>query len=132
MKKAATVESYIAVFPAPVAKRLRAIRAIIKKAAPDAEEQISYGMPAYKLGGVLIYFGGYEKHIGIYPYPTTVTAFKKETAKYKTGTGSIQFPHDKPLPLPLLGKIMRYRVAEQRKKNLTKKLKKKSKKTPKK
>ena len=88
------------------------MRATIKKAAPKAEEVISYGMPAYRLDGVLVYFAGYGKHIGFYPTGRGVAAFQQELTKYKTSKGAIQFPLDKPLPLALITKIVRFRVKD--------------------
>lgn len=88
------------------------IRSIVKKEAPQAEEKMSYGMPSYRLNGPLLYFGGYAKHIGLYVLPAAVGALKKELAAYKTSKSSVSFPHDKPLPLALIRKIVRYRVKE--------------------
>ncbi len=107
-----SVDEYIKSFPKNVGSRLKIVRGLIKKLAPKAEEKIGYNIPMYKLGGVLIYFAGHTNHIGIYPYPSTLKAFKQESAKYKTSTGSIQFPYDKPLPVPLIAKIVKYRVKE--------------------
>lgn len=110
--KIKTVDEYIRTFPKEVATRLKAIRGIIKKAAPKAEEKISYGMAGYKLNGVLIYFAGYAHHIGLYPFPSAIQAFKKELGKYNTSKGTVQFAHDKPLPIPLIRKIVKLRVKE--------------------
>jgi uncharacterized protein YdhG (YjbR/CyaY superfamily) len=115
------VDTYIAEFPKEVQKLLKEIRVTIKKAAPKAEESIGYGMPAYKLNGVLVYFAGYKKHIGFYPVPSGVEAFKKELSAYKGAKGSVQFPLDEPLPLSLITKIVKYRAKE----NLEKAKKKK-------
>lgn len=110
-----TVAEYIRAQPVSSAKRLRAIRAIVKKSAPDAVEGMAYGMPGYKLyGRPLIYFAGFTKHVGLYALPATNVVFKKELAKYKTAKGSIQFKHDEPLPLPLINKIIAFRVTENR------------------
>ncbi len=122
-KKGATVDAYIKGFPAKVSTRLKAIRKVIRTAAPKAEEKISYNIPAYKLNGVLIYFAAFPRHIGIYPFPSTVKAFQKAAAGYKTGKGSIQFPLDKPLPLPLIRKIVAHAVKENRKKKAKSKAK---------
>jgi uncharacterized protein YdhG (YjbR/CyaY superfamily) len=118
MKKniATDVDSYIAAYPTKVQKMLKQIRATIKKTAPDAEESISYMMPAYKLHGPLVYFGGYEKHIGFYPTGSGIAPFQKEIAAYKSSKGAVQFPLDQPLPLDLIEKMVKYRVKE----NLTK------------
>ena len=112
-----TIDEYIAACPKDIAGRLRTIRTIVKKTAPDAKEVISYAMPAFKLNGLLLYFAAHKHHIGLYPYPSAMKAFQKESAQYKTGRGSIQFPHDKPLPLPLLRKIITFRVKEKLVKN---------------
>ncbi len=114
MKKiiATDVDSYISGYPPKVQKMLKQLRAAIKKAAPEAEESISYMMPAYKLNGPLVYFGAYEKHIGFYPTGTGVAAFQKEIASYKSSKGAIQFPLDQPLPLALVEKIVKFKVKE--------------------
>ena len=114
MKAATTkiedVDDYIATFPKETQKLLKQLRATIKKAAPKADEMISYMMPAYKYHGALVYFGGYEHHIGFYPGAAGVANFIKEIAGYKYAKGSIQFPLDEPLPLKLITKIVTYRV----------------------
>ena len=109
-KNIKTVDEYIRLFPKSVGAKLKTIRAIIKKAAPKAEEKISYGMPGYKLNDVLIYFAGYEHHIGLYPFPSAIKHFQKELVKYKTSKGTVQFSHDRPLPLLLIRKIVKFRV----------------------
>lgn len=108
--KPATVEAYIAAFPPETQKLLEQMRSIIKKAAPKAEESISYMMPAYKLNGPLVYFGGYKSHIGFYPTGSGIEAFKKEIAAYKSSKGAVQFPLDKPLPVKLITVMVKYRV----------------------
>jgi uncharacterized protein YdhG (YjbR/CyaY superfamily) len=107
-----TVDEYIAAFPKEMQQLLQQVRATIKKAAPAAEEVISYGMPAYKLNGMLVYFAGYKNHIGFYATPTGHASFKKELSVYKQGKGSVQFPTDQPLPLALITKIVKFRVNE--------------------
>lgn len=117
---------YLRLFPASTQKILKQIRSTIKKAAPKAEETMSYGMPAYKLNGPLVYFAGYKNHIGLYATPSGHSAFKKELAKYKQGKGSVQFPIDEPMPLELITKIVKFRVKENMAKAETKiKIKKK-------
>jgi uncharacterized protein YdhG (YjbR/CyaY superfamily) len=107
------VDEYIASFPLKIQRLLKQLRKIIKSAAPDAEESISYQMPAYKyFGRPLVYFAGYENHIGLYATPSANIIFKKELAVYKTGKGSIQLPIDKPLPPALITKIVKFRLAE--------------------
>jgi len=113
---ASDVDSYIKSFPAETQRLLKQIRAIIKNAAPEAEESISYHMPAYKYKGVLVYFGGYNHHIGFYPTPSGVTAFRKELKNYTCAKGSIQFPINEPLPLQLISDIVAFRVEENLKK----------------
>ncbi len=114
---AGTTDRYFAKFPPPVRKVLQQMRAAIKRAAPQAKEKISYGMPAYELNGNLVYFAGYERHIGFYATPTGHAAFAKDLARYKKGKGSVQFPLDEPLPLKLIEKMVKFRVEE----NLAKK-----------
>lgn len=119
-----TVDEYIGRYPADVQERLQVIRAAVKTAAPEAEEGIGYGMPAYRLHGPLVYFGAAKHHIGFYPTPNGIEAFQAELAPYASAKGSAQFPYDQPLPLDLIDKIVRYRVAENMKKAEAKKAKK--------
>lgn len=107
------IDAYIAAFPKSTQLALKQIRAAIIKAAPGAEEKISYGMPAFRLNKAnLVYFAGYEKHIGLYPAPVSMEAFKNEMVAYKTGKGSVQFPLDKPMPLNLITRIVKFRARE--------------------
>ena len=111
MKAVQSVEEYIKLFPKSVQILLRQMRALIRETAPDAIESISYGMPAYKYNKKpLVYFGGYEKHIGFYATPNTHVQFSEKLAGYKQGKGSVQFPLDKPLPLALIKAMIRFRV----------------------
>lgn len=110
--KPTTVDAYIAAFPADVQAVLQQVRDTIRKAAPDAEEGIAYGMPAYRLNGPLVYFGGFKGHIGFYATPTGHEAFGQELAAYKQGKGSVQFPLDQPMPLDLITRIVKFRVGE--------------------
>jgi uncharacterized protein YdhG (YjbR/CyaY superfamily) len=114
MKKiiATDVDSYISEFPPKVQKMMRQLRSCIKKAAPEAEESISYMMPAYKLQGPLVYFGGYDKHIGFYPTGSGIAPFLKEISAYKHSKGAVQFTLDQPLPLELVEKMVKFRVKE--------------------
>ena len=113
MKTYENVGSYIATFPKETATKLSALRGLVQKSAPKAEEKIAYGMPAYKLAGrPLVYFAAFKKHIGFFPTPSAVEHFKKELAGYKTSKGTIQFPLDKPLPLTLIKKIVLFRIKE--------------------
>ncbi len=118
-----TVDEYIAVQPANVREKLERLRLTIKKAAPKAEEEISYMMPAYKFQGVLVYFGAYQNHIGFYPTGSGISAFKKELSVYEGSKGTVRFPIDKPLPLTLIKKIVRFRLKENEQKQLLKKKK---------
>jgi uncharacterized protein YdhG (YjbR/CyaY superfamily) len=95
--------------------------------APDAVEKISYGMPAYTFKGMLIYFAAHTNHIGRYPYPSAMEAFKKEVAQYRTSKGTLQFQNEKPLPLKLIAEIVSFRVKENIMKEELKILKKKRK-----
>ena len=112
MKKPIDVDEYISGFPKETQKILQQIRVTIKSAAPQAEEIISYGMPAYKLNGMLVWFAAHTKHIGFYPKASGIEAFKKELSIYKGAKGSVQFPLDKLLPLGLIKKIVKFRVRE--------------------
>ena len=117
--------SYISGFPEDTQKLLKQLRETIRKAAPDAEEMISYQMPAYKYHGILVYFAGYKKHIGFYPGAEGIAAFKKELSGYKGAKGSVQFPLDKPLPLDLVTEIVKFRVQQNLAKASAKSAKKK-------
>ena len=109
----ATIDEYIAGFPAGIQQLLEQVRATIKKAAPEAEETISYGMPAFRYQGRgLVYFSAFKAHIGFYPIPSGMKAFKKELSSYKTGKSSVQFPLDEPMPLKLITDIVKFRVKE--------------------
>jgi uncharacterized protein YdhG (YjbR/CyaY superfamily) len=108
--KPGNIDEYIQAFPSGVRALLEQMRATIRAAAPAAEETISYGIPAFKLNGNLVYFAAFKHHIGFYATPTGHEAFKKELAVYKQGKGSVQFPFDQPLPLALIKKIVKFRV----------------------
>lgn len=111
--KPKNIEDYIAAFPEETRNRMEQIRCLIREGAPEAEESISYGLPAYKLAGKpLVYFGGFKTHIGLYATPTGHEAFKEELSVYKQGKGSVQFPLDTPLPIALIKKIVEFRVKE--------------------
>jgi uncharacterized protein YdhG (YjbR/CyaY superfamily) len=111
-KRPGSFEEYIIAYPSSIQDRLQKIRSLVKKAAPDAEEKISYGMPAFTLQGMLLYFAAHTKHIGFYPFTTAIAAFREELSEYKTARGSIQFPNEKPLPVKLISQIIAFRVAE--------------------
>jgi uncharacterized protein YdhG (YjbR/CyaY superfamily) len=107
-----TIDEYIAEFPAEVRHKLNEIRSTIKKAAPAATEKISYRMPAFDFHGTLVWFAAFKNHIGFYPTASGISRFEKELKKYKYSKGAVQFPLDKPLPLTLVTKIVKLRVAE--------------------
>jgi uncharacterized protein YdhG (YjbR/CyaY superfamily) len=107
-----SVDEYIARFPENIQSMLRELRATIKAAAPDAEEKISYQMPTYALKGNLVYFAAHKNHIGFYPAPRGIEAFKDELSQYNGSKGTIQFPIGEPLPLELVSRIVKFRVAE--------------------
>lgn len=112
MKKFNTVEEYYESFPASIQKILKSMRTIIKKACPEAEEVISYNMPAFKFKKVLVYYAAWKEHIGFYPTTSPLVIFKKELIKYKCSKGAIQFEIGKPLPEKIITKIVKFRVKE--------------------
>jgi uncharacterized protein YdhG (YjbR/CyaY superfamily) len=116
-----TVNEYLKLFPSEIRKKLQQLRQSIKKAAPKAEETISYQMPAYKYFGMLVYFAAWKNHIGFYPGAGGIKEFQKELSGYKGAKGSIQFPNDKPLPLGLISKIVKFRVKQNEVKQKSKK-----------
>ena len=107
-----SIDEYIATFPEDTQKILKELRKTIKAAAPKAEEKISYQMPTFALHGNLVHFAAFKNHIGFYPTPSGIQEFKDELSKYEGAKGSVQFPIDKPLPLKLISKIVKFRVAE--------------------
>lgn len=110
--KPKTIEEYIDAASPEMQERLWKLHDTIRTAAPGASEALKWSMPAYSYQKILVAFAVLINHIGFYPMPSAVKAFKKDLAKYKTAQGSIQFPHDRPLPLPLIRKIVRFRVKE--------------------
>jgi uncharacterized protein YdhG (YjbR/CyaY superfamily) len=106
------IDDYIVQFPKEVQRKLQELRQVIKETAPEAEERISYRMPTYYLKGNLVHFAAYSGHIGFYPAPSGIEAFKDQLAVYKTSKGAIQFPLDEDLPLGLIRKIVKFRVEE--------------------
>ena len=121
MTKPKDIDEYIAGFPKEIQNTLEQLRATIKKAAPKAEEMISYGIPTFKMNGSLVYFAAYSNHIGFYPRVSAIESFKKELSMYKGSKGTVQFPLDKPLPLELITKIVKFRVRENLQRSKTKK-----------
>ncbi len=117
--KPANINAYIAAFPTNIQKILEQVRLTVRKAAPGAEETISYGIPAFRYKGrVIVYFAGYKNHIGLYATPSGHAAFAKELSKYKQGRGSVQFPLDKPMPLNLISKIVKFKMKQQAEKEI--------------
>ncbi|HEU5164863.1 MAG TPA: DUF1801 domain-containing protein [Chitinophagaceae bacterium] len=110
--KPKTIEEYIFAAPPEVQEKLWKLHECIITAAPGATEALKWSMPAYSYHKILVTFAVFKKHIGFYPMPSAIKAFGKELTKYKTAEGSIQFPHDKALPLTLIKKIVRFRVKE--------------------
>jgi uncharacterized protein YdhG (YjbR/CyaY superfamily) len=108
-----TIDEYIAGFASEVQEILQKIRVTIRKAAPEAEEAISYQIPTFTLKGkYLVYFAAYKKHISLYPAPIGIAEFKEELAPYKSGKGTAKFPLDKPIPFDLISRIVKFRVTE--------------------
>ena len=106
------IDEYIASFPPEVRARLGKLRATIKRHAPAAEERISYGIPTFFLNGNLVHFAAFARHVGFYPGPSGIAAFQDALSRYKSAKGSVQFPHDEPLPLDLVADVVKFRVAE--------------------
>jgi uncharacterized protein YdhG (YjbR/CyaY superfamily) len=100
--KPRTIDEYIAMFPTDVQKILENLRQLIRETAPEAEETIDYGIPTFKLNGNLVHFAAFKNHIGFYPAPSGIEAFKKELSLYKQSKGTVQFPLDKPIPIDLV------------------------------
>jgi len=115
------IDEYISGFPEEIQILLEQVRATIKQAAPEAEEAIKYAMPTFVLNGNLVHFAAFKNHIGFYPVPSGIEAFKKELSVYKGAKGSVQFPLDKPMPLKLISEIVKFRVNENLLKAKTKK-----------
>lgn len=107
-----SIDAYIADFPTEVQEKLQALRHVIRQAAPEATEKISWQMPTFYLYGNLVHFAAHQKHIGFYPGAEGMEAFLPMLSAYKTSKGAVQFPFDQPLPFELIGEIVRYRVAQ--------------------
>lgn len=118
--KPKSIAEYIATFPPTVQMILEELRSAIKNAAPEAEETINYAIPTFVLNGNLVHFAAYKNHIGFYPAPSGIEAFKEELSEYPMAKGSVQFPIDQPLPVALISQIVAFRRSE----NLAKKKKK--------
>jgi len=106
------MDEYILKFPPEIQVILEMLREVIKESAPDAKEKISYQMPTFVLHGNLVHFAAFKNHIGFYPTPSGINAFKHELSSYKGAKGSVQFPIEKPLPYQLIREIVKFRVAE--------------------
>ncbi len=107
-----SIDEYILQFPLEVQEILKTLRNVIRESAPDAEEKISYQMPTFALHGNLVHFAAHKNHIGFYPTPSAIEAFKNELSEYKGAKGSVQFPYSKPIPYELIKKIVEFRVDE--------------------
>lgn len=112
-QKYENIDQYIQTFPPHIQTVLQQIRQIIHQAAPQAQEVISYQMPAFKLNGILVWFAAFKNHIGFFPTPDGIEAFKEKLSAYKTSKGTIQFPLDQPIPYELVKEIVMYRVKRQ-------------------
>ena len=113
MNKPTSFDEYVSDFTFEISERLNQIRTLIHTIAPEATESVAYGMPAYKLfGKPMAYFAGLKKHIGFYALPSGHEKFKEKLSEYKQGKGSVQFPHNKPLPYALFEEIIRFRIYE--------------------
>lgn len=107
-----TIDDYILQFPGETGRLLSELRSVIRAAAPEASEKISYRMPTFYLHGNLVHFAAYKNHIGFYPTPSGITAFAEELANYKSSKGAVQFPLNQPIPYDLVSKIVRFRAEE--------------------
>src|SRR5512139_3092625 len=103
------IDEYIAGFPSDIRELLQKLRSIIREAAPQATEAISYQMPTFKLNGNLVHFAAFEKHIGFYPTPSGVEKFRDQLSGYKMAKGSIQFPLNEELPFDIIREIVKFR-----------------------
>ncbi len=119
-----TIDDYIANFPADIQAILQKIRLLIRQAAPDAEEAIKYQIPTFILNGNLVHFAAFKNHIGFYPTPTGIEAFRQALSAYEGAKGSVQFPLEQPIPYDLITDIVKFRVTENRAKAVVKRKKK--------
>jgi uncharacterized protein YdhG (YjbR/CyaY superfamily) len=123
--KITTIDDYIAQFPSPVQTRLQAVRTLVHEVEPDAQETISYQMAAFRLHGyMLIYFAGYDDCIGMYPAPIADPAFEGDLSTYASGKATVRFPHDQPLPLDLIRRIVTFRAEQNAARSAGKRVKK--------
>jgi uncharacterized protein YdhG (YjbR/CyaY superfamily) len=120
--KFSNVDEYIGLYPGPIRKGLELIRKTIKQAAPEAEETISYQMPAYRLNGMLVFFGATKTHFGFYPTSSPIQVFKEQLKAYDTSKGTVRFPFDQPIPTKLIAAIVKWRIMEDKTKNRKRKI----------
>jgi uncharacterized protein YdhG (YjbR/CyaY superfamily) len=111
-QKPQNIDEYIQQVPGDVQKKLQGLRQTIRENAPEAKEKISYAMPTFHQEGNLVHFAAYKNHIGFYPAPSGIEAFKEELSPYQSSKGAVKFPIDQPLPLALIGRIVQFRVEE--------------------
>ena len=109
-----TMDDYIRRFPKPVQEKLEAIRRAVAALAPDAQEKIAYRMPTFTLNGTLVHFAAFKNHIGFYPTPRGIEEFQEELSRYKNGRGSVQFPLGETLPMGLIRRMIKFRIAKNR------------------
>lgn len=112
MKKFESVDEYLSALPQQAAESAASLRQIIRQAAPEAEEVISYNMPAFRWNGILVWYAAFRNHIGLYPKASAIAIFQSELAPFKTSKGAIQFPLDRPIPAALVKKIVKFRIKE--------------------
>lgn len=129
MQKVDTVDAYMALQPKDLQEKLEQLRKTIRKAAPKSEEGIGYGMPSYKLQGPLVYFAYFKNHIGFFPMPDAISAFKEKLSGYELAKGTVRFPHDAPLPVKLIADMVKFRVKQNEEKAALKQLARKKKAT---
>jgi uncharacterized protein YdhG (YjbR/CyaY superfamily) len=111
-KQVTTIDEYITRFPREIQDRLQELRQTIRESAPEAREAISYQIPTFKLNGNLVHFAAFKDHISFFPTSSPIVAFRNELSGFKTSKGTIQFPLDKPIPLDLIRRMVKFRVRE--------------------
>lgn len=127
IRKTRTVDEYIGAITGPARRPIIELRATVRKLAPQAEEVISYNMPAFRMHGMLVWYAACKNHIGFYPTPSAIVAFKKQLSSYECSKGAIQFSLDRPLPVALIEDIVRFRIEENVRKEKIKRSQKKAK-----
>jgi uncharacterized protein YdhG (YjbR/CyaY superfamily) len=121
MKKFRTVDEYVSALRGDARERIESLRKVIRQAAPQAEEVISYNMPAFESSGMLVWYAAFKDHVGFYPRASAIAAFKRELASYKASKGAVQFPIGKGIPSDLVRKIVKFRLQENEQKSRRKK-----------